>query len=45
MRKLTDEQYRRAVSVNVDGVVFGVRRLAQVMDARHDRRDGVARRL
>ena len=32
VRKLTDEQYRRAVSVNVDGVVFGVRRLAQVMD-------------
>ena len=32
VRKLTDDQYRRAVSVNVDGVVFGVRRLAQVMD-------------
>jgi NAD(P)-dependent dehydrogenase (short-subunit alcohol dehydrogenase family) len=32
LRKLTDEQYRRAVAVNVDGVVFGVRRLAQVMD-------------
>ena len=29
---LSDEGYRRAVSVNVDGVVFGVRRLAQVMD-------------
>ena len=29
--------------VNVDGVVFGVRRLAQVMDERRDRRDGVAR--
>jgi NAD(P)-dependent dehydrogenase (short-subunit alcohol dehydrogenase family) len=28
---LTDEQYRRAVAVNVDGVVFGVRRLARVM--------------
>ena len=28
---LTDEQYRRALSVNVDGVVFGVRRLARVM--------------
>lgn len=28
---LTDEQYRRAVSVNVDGVVFGVRRLDRVM--------------
>ena len=32
VRALTDEQYRRAVSVNVDGVVFGVRRLAQVME-------------
>jgi NAD(P)-dependent dehydrogenase (short-subunit alcohol dehydrogenase family) len=31
IRKLSDEDYRRAVSVNVDGVVFGVRRLAQVM--------------
>jgi NAD(P)-dependent dehydrogenase (short-subunit alcohol dehydrogenase family) len=31
LRALTDDQYRRAVSVNVDGVVFGVRRLAQVM--------------
>jgi NAD(P)-dependent dehydrogenase (short-subunit alcohol dehydrogenase family) len=30
--KLTDEQYRHAVSVNVDGVVYGVRRLARVMD-------------
>jgi len=29
---LTDEQYRRAVAVNVDGVVFGVRRLATVME-------------
>jgi NAD(P)-dependent dehydrogenase (short-subunit alcohol dehydrogenase family) len=28
---LTDAQYRRAVSVNVDGVVFGVRRLDRVM--------------
>ena len=28
---LTDEQYRRAVGVNVDGVVFGVRRLTRVM--------------
>jgi NAD(P)-dependent dehydrogenase (short-subunit alcohol dehydrogenase family) len=28
---LTDEQYRRAVAVNVDGVVFGVRRLDRVM--------------
>ena len=32
LRRLTDEQYRRAVAVNVDGVVFGVRRLAQVME-------------
>ena len=30
--ELSDEGYRRAVSVNVDGVVFGVRRLARVMD-------------
>lgn len=30
--QLTDEQYRRILSANVDGVVFGVRRLAQVMD-------------
>jgi len=30
--QLSDAGYRRAVSVNVDGVVFGVRRLAQVMD-------------
>ena len=29
--KLTDDQYRRAIGVNVDGVVFGVRRLAHVM--------------
>ncbi len=28
---LTDAQYRRAVGVNVDGVVFGVRRLDRVM--------------
>jgi NAD(P)-dependent dehydrogenase (short-subunit alcohol dehydrogenase family) len=28
---LTDDQYRRALSVNVDGVVFGVRRLDRVM--------------
>jgi NAD(P)-dependent dehydrogenase (short-subunit alcohol dehydrogenase family) len=28
---LTDAQYRRAVGVNVDGVVFGVRRLGRVM--------------
>jgi NAD(P)-dependent dehydrogenase (short-subunit alcohol dehydrogenase family) len=31
-RRLTVEQYRHAVAVNVDGVVFGVRRLARVMD-------------
>jgi NAD(P)-dependent dehydrogenase (short-subunit alcohol dehydrogenase family) len=31
-RKLGVEQYRHAVSVNVDGVVLGVRRLAQVME-------------
>ncbi|HEU0247613.1 MAG TPA: SDR family NAD(P)-dependent oxidoreductase [Gaiellaceae bacterium] len=30
---LTDEQYRRAVGVNVDGVVYGVRRLDRVMPA------------
>jgi NAD(P)-dependent dehydrogenase (short-subunit alcohol dehydrogenase family) len=30
--KLTDEQYRRVLRANVDGVVFGVRRLARVMD-------------
>lgn len=28
---VSDDQYRRAVGVNVDGVVFGVRRLARVM--------------
>jgi NAD(P)-dependent dehydrogenase (short-subunit alcohol dehydrogenase family) len=28
---LTDDQYRRALAVNVDGVVFGVRRLDRVM--------------
>jgi NAD(P)-dependent dehydrogenase (short-subunit alcohol dehydrogenase family) len=28
---LTDDQYRRAVGVNVDGVVYGVRRLDRVM--------------
>jgi NAD(P)-dependent dehydrogenase (short-subunit alcohol dehydrogenase family) len=31
--RISDEQYRRIVGVNVDGVVFGVRRLAQVMEA------------
>ncbi len=30
--RISDEQYRRIVGVNVDGVVFGVRRLAQVMN-------------
>ena len=30
--ELTDELYRRAVGANVDGVVFGVRRLARVME-------------
>jgi NAD(P)-dependent dehydrogenase (short-subunit alcohol dehydrogenase family) len=28
---LTDEEYRRAIGVNVDGVVYGVRRLDRVM--------------
>ena len=32
MARVSDEEYRRIVGVNVDGVVFGVRRLAQVMD-------------
>ncbi len=31
IRALSGAEYRRAVGVNVDGVVFGVRRLAQVM--------------
>jgi NAD(P)-dependent dehydrogenase (short-subunit alcohol dehydrogenase family) len=30
--RITDKQYRRILGVNLDGVVFGVRRLAQVMD-------------
>ena len=30
--ELTDALYRRAVSANVDGVVFGVRRMARVME-------------
>jgi NAD(P)-dependent dehydrogenase (short-subunit alcohol dehydrogenase family) len=30
--RVSDEQYRRIVGANLDGVVFGVRRLAQVMD-------------
>jgi NAD(P)-dependent dehydrogenase (short-subunit alcohol dehydrogenase family) len=29
--RVSDEQYRRILGVNVDGVVFGVRRLARVM--------------
>jgi NAD(P)-dependent dehydrogenase (short-subunit alcohol dehydrogenase family) len=29
--RVSDEQYRRILGVNVDGVAFGVRRLAQVM--------------
>src|SRR2546426_8102357 len=32
LAKLSPDDYRRAVAVNVDGVVFGTRRLAQVMD-------------
>jgi NAD(P)-dependent dehydrogenase (short-subunit alcohol dehydrogenase family) len=32
IRVLTPDQYRQAVAVNVDGVVLGVRRLAQVME-------------
>jgi NAD(P)-dependent dehydrogenase (short-subunit alcohol dehydrogenase family) len=31
-REVSVEAYRRAVSVNVDGVVFGIRRLASVME-------------
>jgi NAD(P)-dependent dehydrogenase (short-subunit alcohol dehydrogenase family) len=31
IKELTDDEYRRAVGVNVDGVVFGVRRLDRVM--------------
>jgi NAD(P)-dependent dehydrogenase (short-subunit alcohol dehydrogenase family) len=31
VRELSDEPYRRMVATNVDGVVFGVRRMAQVM--------------
>ena len=30
--RVTDAQYRRVLGVNIDGVVFGVRRLAQVME-------------
>jgi NAD(P)-dependent dehydrogenase (short-subunit alcohol dehydrogenase family) len=32
-RRISDEQYRRAVAVNVDGVFFGIRRLARVMES------------
>jgi NAD(P)-dependent dehydrogenase (short-subunit alcohol dehydrogenase family) len=32
IRELRDEQYRHVVGVNVDGVVFGVRRMARVME-------------
>ena len=32
MADLTDKDYRRILGVNVDGVVFGVRRLARVME-------------
>jgi NAD(P)-dependent dehydrogenase (short-subunit alcohol dehydrogenase family) len=32
LARIDDEQYRRITGVNIDGVVFGVRRLAQVMD-------------
>lgn len=32
VRELTDEQYRRILGANVDGVVFGVRRLSRVLE-------------
>lgn len=32
VRELSDAAYRRAVSTNVDGVVFGLRRMARVME-------------
>ena len=32
LRELSDAAYRRAVGTNADGVVFGVRRMAQVME-------------
>ena len=32
LRELSDEAYRRIVSTNVDGVVFGLRRMAGVME-------------
>lgn len=31
VRELSDERYRRILATNVDGVVFGVRRMARVM--------------
>lgn len=34
MENLTDEVYRRAVGVNADGVVFGVRRLIPLLEPR-----------
>jgi NAD(P)-dependent dehydrogenase (short-subunit alcohol dehydrogenase family) len=33
LRELSDATYRRAVATNADGVVFGVRRMARVMEA------------
>jgi NAD(P)-dependent dehydrogenase (short-subunit alcohol dehydrogenase family) len=32
VRELSDEQYRRITGANIDGVVFGVRRLARVLE-------------
>jgi NAD(P)-dependent dehydrogenase (short-subunit alcohol dehydrogenase family) len=32
VRALTDEQYRRITGANIDGVVFGVRRLARILE-------------
>jgi NAD(P)-dependent dehydrogenase (short-subunit alcohol dehydrogenase family) len=32
LREVSDDQYRRIVGTNVDGVVFGVRRLARVQE-------------
>jgi NAD(P)-dependent dehydrogenase (short-subunit alcohol dehydrogenase family) len=32
IRKISDDAYRRILGANLDGVVFGVRRLARVMD-------------
>jgi NAD(P)-dependent dehydrogenase (short-subunit alcohol dehydrogenase family) len=33
LREVGDQQYRRILGTNVDGVVYGVRRLARVQDA------------